>query len=81
MRHHTFCGLLQHVILSLRSLQYFKGSGILSWTFFQGHLAFNLNGCKQRIRGRGKNRLHGSLKAVDDQHGICLVLAALFSEP
>lgn len=52
-----------------------------SWSFFQGYLTCNINGYKQRIRWREEKRLHGSLKPVDDQHGICLVLAALFSEP
>lgn len=81
IRHHTFCRVLQHVINPsnfgiFKSFWYSKSS-----SFCSGVLSLQYKWLQAKKKVKGKNRLYGSLKPVDDQHGMCLVLAALFSEP
>lgn len=66
IRHHTFCRVLQHVINPsnfgiFKSFWYSKSS-----SFFSGVLSLQYKWLQAKKKVKGKNRLYGSLKPVDE---------------
>lgn len=66
IRHHTFCRVLQHVINPsnfgiFKNFWYSKSS-----SFFSGVLSLQYKWLQAKKKVKGKNRLYGSLKPVDE---------------